>query len=41
MTSQPLKLVVLGAGGVGKSAICIQFVQGFFVEDYGATSDEN
>ena len=36
MTSQPLKLVVLGAGGVGKSAICIQFVQGFFVEDYGA-----
>lgn len=29
------KLVVLGAGGVGKSALTVQFVQGIFVEKYG------
>ena len=28
------KLVVLGSGGVGKSAITVQFVQGIFVEKY-------
>lgn len=26
------KVVVLGSGGVGKSAITVQFVQGVFVE---------
>jgi GTPase SAR1 family protein len=26
------KLVVLGSGGVGKSALTVQFVQGIFVE---------
>ena len=29
------KLVVLGSGGVGKSALTVQFVQGIFVERYG------
>ena len=29
-----LKLVVLGSGGVGKSALTVQFVQGIFVEKY-------
>ncbi|XP_044516853.1 ras-related protein Rap-1b-like isoform X3 [Gracilinanus agilis] len=28
------KLVVLGSGGVGKSALTVQFVQGIFVEKY-------
>lgn len=28
------KIVVLGSGGVGKSALTVQFVQGIFVEKY-------
>lgn len=35
--SGPLKLVVLGSGGVGKSAITIQFVQQYFICDYDPT----
>merc|ERR1712061_620949 len=31
------KLVVLGSGGVGKSALTVQFVQGIFVERYDPT----
>lgn len=31
-----IKIVVLGAGGVGKSALSVRFVQGVFVESYGA-----
>ena len=31
------KLVVLGSGGVGKSALTVQFVQGIFVEKYDPT----
>jgi GTPase SAR1 family protein len=27
-----IRIVVLGAGGVGKSALTVQFVQGVFVE---------
>jgi Ras-related protein Rap-1B len=34
---EPTKVVVLGSGGVGKSAITVQFVQGIFVEKYGMT----
>ncbi|KAI6183601.1 hypothetical protein M3Y97_00506000 [Aphelenchoides bicaudatus] len=33
----PLRLVVLGSGGVGKSAITIQFVQQYFIVDYDPT----
>jgi hypothetical protein len=29
------KVVIMGSGGVGKSAITVQFVQGVFVEKYG------
>ena len=29
------KIVVLGSGGVGKSALTVQFVQGIFVEKVG------
>ena len=35
------KLVVLGAGGVGKSALTVQFVQGVFVERYDPTIEDS
>jgi len=38
--TQPLrkyKLVVVGGGGVGKSALTIQFIQNHFVDEYDPT----
>jgi len=35
------KLVVLGSGGVGKSALTVQFVQGIFVEKYDRTIEDS
>ena len=35
------KLVIQGAGGVGKSSICIQFVGGHFVTDYDPTIEDS
>eukprot|EP00122_Pirum_gemmata_P009911 Pgem_evm1s9150 len=35
------KLVVLGAGGVGKSALTVQFVQNIFVEKYDPTIEDS
>ncbi|RWS21420.1 Ras-related protein M-Ras-like protein, partial [Leptotrombidium deliense] len=35
------KLVVVGDGGVGKSAITIQFVQKMFVTDYDPTIEDS
>ncbi|XP_076968784.1 ras-related protein Rap-1b-like [Tamandua tetradactyla] len=34
-------LVVLGLGGVGKSALTVQFVQGIFVEKYDLTLEDS
>ena len=35
------KLVIQGAGGVGKSAICIHYVQGHFVDEYDPTIEDS
>jgi GTPase SAR1 family protein len=33
------KLVVVGGGGVGKSALTIQFIQSHFVDEYDSIFD--
>lgn len=38
---QTYKLVVVGGGGVGKSAITMQFIQGYFVNDYDPTIEDS
>ncbi|CAJ0569781.1 unnamed protein product, partial [Mesorhabditis spiculigera] len=35
------KVVVVGSGGVGKSALTVQFVQGHFVSSYDATIEDS
>ena len=35
------KIVVMGAGGVGKSAITVQFMQGHFVSEYDPTIEDS
>ncbi|XP_072016789.1 ras-related protein R-Ras2-like [Amphiura filiformis] len=35
------KIVVVGGGGVGKSAITIQFIQSYFVSDYDPTIEDS
>ncbi|KAI8518976.1 PREDICTED: ras-related protein R-Ras2-like [Branchiostoma belcheri] len=39
--SQNYKLVVVGGGGVGKSALTIQFIQSYFVTDYDPTIEDS
>jgi small GTP-binding protein len=39
--SNPIKLAVMGGGGVGKSAITVKFVQGYFVEKYDPTIENS
>lgn len=40
-TSFEYKIAILGAGGVGKSAITIQFVQNHFTDSYVSVTDDN
>lgn len=35
------KIVVLGAGGVGKSSVTVQFVQGVYIESYDPTIEDS
>ncbi|XP_017776547.1 PREDICTED: ras-like protein 2 [Nicrophorus vespilloides] len=39
--SQMYKLVIVGGGGVGKSAITLQFIQSYFVTDYDPTIEDS
>lgn len=39
--SREYKLVVVGGGGVGKSALTIQFIQGQFVDEYDPTIEDS
>eukprot|EP01120_Amphizonella_sp_Union-15-10_P008021 TRINITY_DN2800_c0_g1_i1.p1 TRINITY_DN2800_c0_g1~~TRINITY_DN2800_c0_g1_i1.p1 ORF type:complete len:181 (-),score=30.54 TRINITY_DN2800_c0_g1_i1:169-711(-) len=36
-----IKLVVMGSGGVGKSAITVQFIQSVFIKKYDPTIEES
>lgn len=36
-----VKIVVVGAGGVGKSALTIQFIQSHFVDEYDPTIEDS
>lgn len=40
-SSNTYKLVVVGGGGVGKSALTIQFIQSYFVTDYDPTIEDS
>lgn len=40
LNNKVVKLCVLGAGGVGKSATSLQFVQGVFPERYDPTIED-
>lgn len=35
------KVVILGSGGVGKSSICIRFIQNHFVDQYDPTIEDS
>jgi hypothetical protein len=40
-TGVEYKLCIVGDGGVGKSAICIQFIQSHFVDEYDPTIEDS
>lgn len=39
--SEMRKIVLLGGGGVGKSALTVSFVQGFFLDVYDPTIEDS
>ena len=41
INSKDYKLVVVGAGGVGKSALTIQLIQNQFMEDHDPTIEDS
>lgn len=41
VTMTEYKLVVVGAGGVGKSALTIQLIQNHFVDEYDPTIEDS
>jgi GTPase KRas len=41
MEIEEFKLAVVGGGGVGKSAITVQFIQSVFIEDYDPTIEDS
>lgn len=40
-TIREYKIVVVGGGGVGKSALTIQFIQSYFVDEYDPTIEDS
>ncbi len=36
-----IKMAVMGAGGVGKSAFVVQFIQNYFIENYDPTIEDS
>lgn len=41
MSQSEYKLVIVGGGGVGKSALTIQLIQGHFVDEYDPTIEDS
>jgi Ras-related protein R-Ras2 len=41
LSSSTYKIIVVGGGGVGKSALTIQFIQSYFVTDYDPTIEDS
>lgn len=41
LSTSTYKIIVVGGGGVGKSALTIQFIQSYFVSDYDPTIEDS